>query len=311
MDKYLLIDPTGINLVVHPINQPLVLSPSSQLYNARTANGGAITGATEFRFDFEFSCDLTKQDADKLWALSRWQETKGRDKEIVVYWAWDTISDYAEQTRENIPGIPPVAEYYYDYDPGVFDPRVLDGTYTSTAPYGPFPAPTQETMTSPTFNSSNVAALNAPNAVLTCEFPLATLKGVQLQGGGISGWGNLTDYLNGADLEVKVGSVWSKVATISGITNSTTIQDFNITPVPNAVGVRLKATPATVGYLSTGVFIPLIEDNRVAPNVPTYLSYYPVIQGDLVVSTQLLGNNEGEIYRAYVEFIEGTIRRPT
>lgn len=115
MERYILIDPIGINLQAFPVSEPIVLEAGSNLYNARTANGGSITGAAEFRMDFAFSCDMNKPDADKLWALARKQETEGRQTEIVIYYAWDTITDMGSQSRQNIPGI---------------DPVVLDGTTT-------------------------------------------------------------------------------------------------------------------------------------------------------------------------------------
>lgn len=107
MERYLLIDPTGINLVVEPVSEPIVLEPGATVYAATTVTGQAITGASELRYNFGFTCHLPKPDADKLYALSRNQETTGREIEIVVYYLWDTQTDLETQTRENVPGLDP------------------------------------------------------------------------------------------------------------------------------------------------------------------------------------------------------------
>jgi hypothetical protein len=107
-DKYILLDPTGINLVLVPQGEPLVLEPGTTLYNAQTVGGQSITGASELRFNFEFSCDLSEDQAKQLEALARWQETTGRGTEIVAYYAWDTFAEMSPQTRENVPGVDPV-----------------------------------------------------------------------------------------------------------------------------------------------------------------------------------------------------------
>ena len=107
MDEYLLIDPTGINLVVYPQGEPIVIEPGTTLYNASTVTGQPITGASETRLNFRFSCDLPESDAIKLEALARKQETTGRASEIVVYFVWDKFSEFSPQTREGLPGVTP------------------------------------------------------------------------------------------------------------------------------------------------------------------------------------------------------------
>jgi hypothetical protein len=109
-DRYILLNPTGINLVLVPQGEPIVLEPGTTLYNAQTVGGQSITGASELRFNFEFTCDLSEDQAKQLEALARWQETTGRDTEIVAYYAWDTFAEMAPQTRENVPGIDPVED---------------------------------------------------------------------------------------------------------------------------------------------------------------------------------------------------------
>lgn len=141
MERYLLIDPTGINLQVFPVDEPLTLEGGTNIYSSKTANGGSITGASEFRMDFNFQCDLDKPDADKLWALSRQQETLGRQTEIVVYYAWDTITDYSSpQSRQNIPGIEPtvssgVITYYPVIQGDIVVSRVLIGHRGNSSRY--------------------------------------------------------------------------------------------------------------------------------------------------------------------------------
>lgn len=110
MDRYLLIDPTGINLVVYPQGEPIVIEPGATLYNASTVSGQPITGASEVRLNFQFTCDLLEEDARKLEALSRKQETSGRAQEIVLYFVWDKFTEFSPQTREGLPGVSPETE---------------------------------------------------------------------------------------------------------------------------------------------------------------------------------------------------------
>ena len=107
MDRYLLVDPTGINLVVYPEGEPIIIEPGSTLYNSSTVTGKPITGASETRLNFAFSCDLPESQAKQLEALARKQETTGRAVEIVLYFVWDKFTEFAPQTREGLPGVDP------------------------------------------------------------------------------------------------------------------------------------------------------------------------------------------------------------
>ena len=105
MDKYIQVDPTGIDLTLYPQGEPIIIEPGTTLYNASTVTGQPITGASETRFNFSFSCDLPESQAIQLEALARQQETRGRATEIDLYFVWDKFAEYAPQTREGLPGV--------------------------------------------------------------------------------------------------------------------------------------------------------------------------------------------------------------
>lgn len=110
MNRYILIDPTGINLAVEPVREPISLEAGSLATSSTTVTGVQVTGAAEMRYNFGFECHLTKPEADALTALARQQERTGRETEVVAYYAWDTHTDLEVQTRENVPGVLPTSE---------------------------------------------------------------------------------------------------------------------------------------------------------------------------------------------------------
>lgn len=107
-NRYVLIDPTGANVVCEPVEEPIVLDPSTLLYSGSTTTGKPITGASEALFNFSFACDLDEPEAKALEALARWQQTTGRETEIVAYYVFDLFTERGTTpTREGLPDIPP------------------------------------------------------------------------------------------------------------------------------------------------------------------------------------------------------------
>ena len=106
LERYVLIDPTGINVVCQPIDEPIVLDPSTLSYSETTVTGQTITGASEARYNFAFNCDLGEREAKLLEALTRRQQTTGRETEIVAYFVFDKHVELGDTpTRQPLPGV--------------------------------------------------------------------------------------------------------------------------------------------------------------------------------------------------------------
>ena len=106
MDRYLLIDPTGINLVFKPQGEAPSLAPGFVQSSGTTITGNRVTGASEPLYEFTAFTLLTESDWAKLSALARSQDVGGRPDEVVVYWVFDKHHDMGTQTREALPGVP-------------------------------------------------------------------------------------------------------------------------------------------------------------------------------------------------------------
>jgi hypothetical protein len=116
-ERYILIDPTGINL-------PLAIQESPEFDSGNrgssgvTALGDSIVGSSTPRIDFEVTALLGQNEAHKLLALARSQAASGRLREIVVYYLFDKIADLGIlPEREHVPDFPPessegVVRYY-------------------------------------------------------------------------------------------------------------------------------------------------------------------------------------------------------
>jgi len=105
MDRYLLIDPTGINLAIFPTSVPNI--EAGQITNSsRTITGNSITSANEYRYDFSCSAFLEEESYRDLKSLSLWQQSAGRETEIVIYYLFDRHEDFGIQTREAVPDLP-------------------------------------------------------------------------------------------------------------------------------------------------------------------------------------------------------------
>lgn len=109
MDRYLLLDPTGANLVVYP-EEPISNASGLVVSSAVNSRGRPITGSSEPRYDFQTTVQLSQADWFTLQAWVRQRETQGRLSETVVYWLWDLHVDLDSQTREAVPGLDPVVD---------------------------------------------------------------------------------------------------------------------------------------------------------------------------------------------------------
>lgn len=119
MDRYLLIDPINLGLVAFPESLPQLPSGNS-ISSSVSANGSAIVGSTEPRFNFETTFLLNETEAGNLSALARYQATVGRSEEIVVYYLLEKVYDKGAQTREGVPGLTPdITGFGVSYYPAI------------------------------------------------------------------------------------------------------------------------------------------------------------------------------------------------
>lgn len=130
MDRYLLIDPTGLGLSFVPIEKPIELDSGSTSSSGVTLRGYQVTGASEPRMNFQCRGLLGQTDYQNLKALATALETGGRRTETVLYYLWDRISDWGTvPTREAVPGLAPViGDYSVAYYPVLQGDIVVTGT---------------------------------------------------------------------------------------------------------------------------------------------------------------------------------------
>jgi hypothetical protein len=108
-ERYVLLDPTGISLPLVPTT-PIDLGAGALTSSSTTVTGGRVTGAAEALYELTFDCMLSQDEWNRLDSLARWQQTAGRETELVLYYLFDKHSDYGPQTRESVPDLPITSE---------------------------------------------------------------------------------------------------------------------------------------------------------------------------------------------------------
>lgn len=136
-------------------------------------------------------------------------------------------------------------------------PDILDGIYSQSSAY-PGGEITSAKMTdegtSGNATGSWAATNFAANSWLACSHSASAINGVKVQGGSPSGWGPISPYLNGAQIQTFDGVTWTTRATISGVTDSGAVVAFSFSPVAGVTGTRLFITAAN--WLATALLIP-------------------------------------------------------
>ena len=104
MERYLLLDPQGLRLVLRP-EHPITLEVGPTGSAGVTSRGRSISGASETRYSFGFTCTLSEAETHALLALAQARAAEGLVNEVVVYHLWDRHTDLGSQTREAVPDL--------------------------------------------------------------------------------------------------------------------------------------------------------------------------------------------------------------
>jgi hypothetical protein len=142
-------------------------------------------------------------------------------------------------------------------------PNILDGVYTQSTVYSPGGGIADGTITNAKMTDEGASGNTTfswaatdrfAGSWLACSHASATINGIKVQGGAPNGWGGISLFLNGAEVQTFNGSVWTTRTTISGVTDSGAVFLFTFAPVAGATGTRLFLS--SFNWLATALLIP-------------------------------------------------------